>query len=89
MLELDEKSNANAWELEITCKNKEYLDKVVLAILEIGMLSFKVENVECIGNHPEWDGRYTVLIWCHWFSNLHKLTSKLKKIESKFIDNGK
>ena len=28
MIKLDEKSNAQAWELEVTCRNKKYLDEV-------------------------------------------------------------
>lgn len=34
MIKSDENSNAQSWELEISCKNKKYLDAVVKAILK-------------------------------------------------------
>ena len=84
MMKLDEKSNAQAWELEVTCRNKKYLDEVVKAILKYGMINFEVELVECLKTHEEWDGRYTVLIWCSWFNNLSNIAKDLAKIETKF-----
>jgi hypothetical protein len=83
MVNTDEKSNAQSWELEVTCKNKKYLDAVVKAILSYGMINFSVENVECITNHEQWDGRYTVFMWCSWFNNLSDLAKDLAKIEKK------
>lgn len=82
----DENSNAQSWELEITCKNKKYLDEVVKAILKYGMINFEVEVGECITNHEEWDGRYTILMWCSWFNNLANISKDLAKIEKR-LDN--
>lgn len=84
MINSDEKSNAQCWELEVTCKNKKYLDAVVKAILKHGVIDFEVVNVECLGNHPEWDGRYTVFMWCSWFSNLKRIAKDLAKIEKRY-----
>lgn len=83
MIKVDEKSNAQSWELEITCKNKKYLDEVVKAILKYGMIDFEVNNVECLSNVDGWDGRYTVLMWCSWFNNLNNITSDLAEIEER------
>lgn len=83
MMKLDEKSNAQSWELEITCKNKKYLDEVVKAILKYGMIDFEVNNTECLSNADEWDGRYTVLMWCSWFNNLKNITTDLAEIEER------
>lgn len=83
MIKSDENSNAQTWELEISCKNKKYLDAVVEAILKYGILNFEVEVGECIGNHPEWDSRYTVLIWCSWFNNLASIANDLAEIQEK------
>ena len=77
----NEKSNAQSWELEIACKNKQYLDLVVNAILKYGMVNFEVKIIDCHHNEPEWDGRYLVLIWCHWFDILAKVSNDLAKIE--------
>jgi hypothetical protein len=81
MIKSDKNSNAQSWELEITCKNKKYLDAVVSAILKYGMINFEVEVGDCISNSETWDGRYLVLIWCSWFHNLASLADDLKKIE--------
>lgn len=81
MINADEKSNAQSWELEVTCKNKKYLDAVVKAILKYGMIDFEVENVECLSTIAGWDGRYTVLMWCSWFHNLKDISKDLAKIE--------
>jgi len=83
MIKLDEKSNAQSWELEITCKNKKYLDEVVKAILKYGMIDFEVNTIECLSNADEWDGRYIVLMWCSWFSNLKNITTDLAEIEER------
>ena len=83
MMKLDEKSNAQSWELEITCKNKKYLDEVVKSILKYGMIDFEVNNTECLSNADEWDGRYTVLMWCSWFNNLKNITTDLAEIEER------
>lgn len=82
MIKLDEKSNAQSWELEITCKNKKYLDEVVKAILKYGMIDFEVNTIEYYTN-PEGDGRYTVFMWCSWFHNLKNITKDLEKIEKR------
>jgi hypothetical protein len=87
-MKLDDKSNTQSWELEVTCKNKKYLDEVVMAILKYGMIDFEVENVECITNaggvnEDEWDGRYTVLMWCSWFKILKDIANDLAEIELK------
>ena len=83
MIKVDEKSNAQSWELEVTCKNKKYLDEVVKAILSYGMIDFKVENVECFSNCDGWESRYTVFMWCCWFNNLANISKDLKKIEKR------
>ena len=46
MIKVDERSNAQSWELEITCKNKKYLDAVVGELLKIGKINFQVQNIE-------------------------------------------
>ena len=81
MINTDEKSNAQCWELEVTCKNKKYLNAVVKAILKYGMISFEVENIEYMGRNDDWDGRYLVLMWCSWFNNLKRISKDLAKIE--------
>ena len=79
MIKVDEKSNAQSWELEVTCKNKEYLDAVVKAILKYEFIEFEVNLVDVSGGN-----RYTVLLWCSWFSNLHNISKDLNRIERKF-----
>ena len=69
MINTDEKSNAQCWELEVTCKNKKYLNAVVKAILKYGVINFEVENIEYMGRNDDWDGRYLVLMWSSWFNN--------------------
>jgi hypothetical protein len=81
MIKTDEKSNAQSWELEITCKNKRYLDAVIGAILKYGMIDFEVECVEFFSHPDEKDGRYTVFMWCSWFHNLKSIAKDLAKIE--------
>lgn len=84
MINIDEKSNAQSWELAVTCKNKEYLNLVINAILKYGMINFEVELVEGKFNYKEkWDGRYTVLMWCSWFNNLKAISKDLAKIEKR------
>ena len=83
MIKLDEKSNAQSWELEITCKNKKYLNEVVKAVLSYGMIDFEVENIECLSSSDGWEGRYTVFMWCCWFNNLAGISKDLKKIEKR------
>ena len=84
MLKVDEKSNAQSWELEVTCKNKIYLDAVVSAILKYGMIEFEVNLIDVSTGHDGiFDGRYTVLMWCSWLHNLKKITKDLAKIEKK------
>ena len=83
MINADDKSNAQTWELEIACKNKKYLDEVVMAILKYGMIDFQVVNIESNALNGEWDGRYTVLMWCSWFHNLAAIANDLEKIEEK------
>lgn len=82
MIKVDENSNAQSWELEVTCKNKKYLDAVVNAILKYGMIDFQVENTECISNTDVYDGRYTVFMWCSWFNNLKNIATDLADIEN-------
>jgi hypothetical protein len=87
MIKSDEKSNANSWELEIVCKNKEYLDEVVKAILKYGCINFEVENIELIPlGEGKFGGRYSVLMWCSWFSHLSNISDDLKLIEENFKD---
>jgi len=88
MMKLDDKSNAQNWELEVTCKNKKYLDEVVMTILKYGMIEFEVQNVECITNcggvnNDEWDGRYVVLMWCCSFNILKNISNDLAEIEER------
>ena len=83
MINIDKNSNAQGWELEITCKNKKYLDEVVKSILKYGKLNFEVVVGDCITNHENWDSRYTVLIWCSWFANLLDISKDLAKIENR------
>ena len=83
MIKLDDKSNAQNWELKVICKNKKYLDEIVKTILKYGVINFEVENIECLSNIDEWDGRYTVLMWSSWFSNLKYITTDLAEIEER------
>lgn len=83
MIKLDETSNAQNWELEVTCKNREYLNEVVTAILKYGMINFEVNTVNCHSNADGWEGSYTVLMWCSWFNNLASIAKDLKKIEKR------
>lgn len=84
MINTDEQSNAQSWELEVICKNKKYLNAVVKAILKYGMINFEVEVVEYSAwNDDEWDARYTVLMWCSWFNILRNVSKDLAKIEKK------
>lgn len=83
MINIDENTKAQGWELEVTCKNREYLGEVVLAILKYGMINFEVRTVECHSNNEGWEGSYTVLMWCYWFNNLSSIAQDLKEIEEK------
>ena len=84
MINSDDKSNAQNWELEVTCKNKKYLKKVVKAILKYGMINFEVKNVEFHYCHEGgYDARYIVFMWCSWFHNLADISKDLSKIEKK------
>jgi hypothetical protein len=86
MINLDEKSNAHAWELEVSCKNRKIRDEFVAAILSEGCIEFEVRSCDDVmGNHEgEIDGHYTILSWCHWIHNLHSLTGKFLEIEKKY-----
>jgi hypothetical protein len=87
MVNVDEKSNAQSWELEVTCKNKKYLDAVVSAVLKYGMIDFEVNLIDGIASHDDiFDGRYTVLMWCSWFNNLKRISKDLAKIEKALDD---
>ncbi len=44
---LHENSKAQSWELEVTCKDRKYLNAVVKAILKYGMMEFEVNTVDC------------------------------------------
>ena len=77
MINTDEKSNAQSWELEVTCKNKKYLDAVVGAILAYDIIEFEVKVVDS----DNWGTKYTVLMWCSWFNNLKAIAKDLAKIE--------
>jgi hypothetical protein len=86
MIKLDENSKAQSWELEVTCKDRVYLNEVVTAILKYGIINFEVEVVESYTNHDDDDkreGSYTVLMWCSWFSNLGDIANDLKEIENR------
>ena len=83
MIKTDETSNAQTWELEVVCKSKKYLDKVVAVVLKYGMMEFEVNLIEVNYTHPEWCGRYSVLIWSCGFNNLANLSRDLKKVEKK------
>lgn len=84
MIKVDDKSNAQSWELEVTCKNRAYLNEVVKAILKYGMIEFEVNIVDGISDlNGNWEGKYTVLIWCSWFNNLKNITTDLAEIEER------
>jgi hypothetical protein len=76
-------SNAQNWELEVTCRNKKYLDAVVKAILVYGMIDFEVENIEYKAYQDRYEGRYLVHMSCSWFNNLKNISRDLAKIEKK------
>jgi hypothetical protein len=85
MINADVNSNAQSWELEVICKNKQYLNAVVEAILKYGVINFEVEVVDFSAwEDGEWDGRYTILMWAAWFSALKRISKDLAKIEKKF-----
>jgi len=78
------KSNAQSWELEVVCKNKEYMQEIVRWLSKNGVFEFSVEKIEYLPYEDDkWDGRYIVFVSCSWFSNLHGLATKLKDIEKK------
>lgn len=79
----NKESNAQNWELEVTCKNKAILDDVVNALLEIGVIGFEVETVDIDRTPDRLDGRYIVFMECAWFHNLKELVDKLAQIENK------
>lgn len=83
MIKVDEKSNAQSWELEVTCKSKKYLDAIMKVLKKYGMVEFEVNMVDVNYTHPEWCARYTVLMWCCGFNNLANLSRDLKKVEKK------
>lgn len=83
MIKCDESSNSQYWELEVVCKNRTYLNEVVDAILKYGMINFEVKVGDCTSNHNGWEGRYTVLIWCSWFSILADLCNDFAEIEKR------
>jgi len=83
MIKTDTKSNAQSWELEVTCKNKEYLDAVVIAALKYGMIDIEVECIDFINGGDKPDGRYLVLLSCSWFNNLRDISNDLYEIEKK------
>ena len=82
MLKSDEKSNAQCWELEVTCKNSKYFEAVVDSIVSFGNINFEVEVLNgSFDKNDKWEGRYTILIWSSWFSSLGKLSNELVRIE--------
>ena len=82
MIKSDLNSQANPWELEVLCKNRDYLNKVIEAILSFGHFNFEVETIEITSNHPEFQGIYTGLVAGSWLSNSHDLAEKLSIIEN-------
>ena len=87
MINTDEHSNAQSWELEVICKNKKFLNAVIKAVLKYGMIEFEVNVVEYTAwQDDEWDARYTVLMWCSWFHILSSVSKDLAKIEKKLDD---
>ena len=76
-------SNAQSWELEITCKNNEYLDAVIKAVLKHRIINFSVTNIEIVSNENEIEGKYIVYMECCWFSNLASISKDLLRIEKK------
>jgi len=79
MEKMNESSNAQAWELEVTCKNKEILTEVVNAIMSFNVIDFSVDNVDIDGENS----RYLVFMSCSWFNNLKLLCDKLAEIEER------
>jgi hypothetical protein len=87
MINTNEKSDAQGWELEVTCKNKMYLEAIVSAILRCGLIEFEVRIVD-IDNKLDLidviDGRYIVFMWGSWFSNLRNMSNVLADIEDMY-----
>ena len=82
MINTDEKSNTQSWELEVTCKNKEYLNQIVSIILSVGIIEFEVNTVDGYFNEDDvWEGRYLVLLWCSGFTNLNHVSKEFAQIE--------
>lgn len=87
MVEIDEKSNAQSWELKVTCKNSKYLNAIIEAILKYGMMDFEVKNIEFFSNPDGHEGRYLITIQCSWFGNLRRISKDLAKIEQHLDSN--
>lgn len=50
------------------------------------MINFEVSVVEFSHLYEGgYDGRYLVLMWCSWFSNLKDIATDLAEIEERFI----
>ena len=77
-------SNAQSWELEVVCKNKQYMIDIVDYLSKDGVYNFGVEIIEYHApSEDESDGKYIVFVSCSWFSNIHCLALKLEEIEKK------
>lgn len=84
MIKSDDKSNAQCWELEVTCKNRKYLKDIVGALLKHGMINFEVELIDYhYFNEDGMDARYTVFMWCTCFNHLLGISTDLQRIEDK------
>jgi hypothetical protein len=77
MIKQNVNSNAQSWELEIVCKNKQYLERIVLALLEASNINFEVERT-C---NDRLEDIWTIFMWSSWFDNLSFIANKLDKIE--------
>jgi hypothetical protein len=85
MIKSCETSNAQTWELEITCRNRAYKDAIVLALLKHGVINFEVECIEVISTQDEFacDGKFLIFMWTSGFCNLLSVSTDLAEIQEK------
>jgi len=86
MINSDEQSNANLWELEVLVQNKEMLIDITQNLAQLGVEGFEARQVgETLHAYEkDFECKYTLLIWGCWFNNLHYVTKMIKKVEKKY-----
>lgn len=87
MINSNEESAANLWELEILAQTPDMLNDIVKNLTIIGVSGYEVNQVsKTLRNYDDrFDCKYTILIWSCCFEHLYKITKILKKIEKKYM----